>query len=356
MNRRGFLFRGVATAAAALARPGWAAAGAPSFLTAANRADNSTWLVGLAGDGVVRFSLPLPARGHAAAAHPLRAEAVAFARRPGRFAVVIDCVTGSRIAELHSPDDRHFYGHGAFSADGKLLVTTENAFDIPDGRLGLWDAADGYRRIGEIASGGIQPHEIVRLPDGGFVVANGGVQTHPDYDRANLNVPTMRPNLTWLSPDGAIVEQVEPPAELHKASIRHVAADASGLVAMALQWEGDPRDAVPLAATARRGEALRLLDHPDTARLLQYGGSVAIAGDGSEFAVTGPKGGVILYFDAATGAPKGADSLPEASGVAREGGGLAITLAGGIGHRFAGRTEIRQIDGGWTWDNHLVCI
>ena len=52
MDRRGFLFRGVATAAAALAAPGWAAAGAPSFLTAANRADNSTWLVGLAGDGV----------------------------------------------------------------------------------------------------------------------------------------------------------------------------------------------------------------------------------------------------------------------------------------------------------------
>ena len=36
MDRRGFLFRGVATAAAALAAPGWAAAGAPSFLTAAS--------------------------------------------------------------------------------------------------------------------------------------------------------------------------------------------------------------------------------------------------------------------------------------------------------------------------------
>lgn len=356
MNRRGFLFRGVLATAAAVATPGWAAAGAPSFLTAANRADNSTWLVGLAGDGVVRFALPIPARGHAAAAHPHRAEAVAFARRPGRFAVVIDCATGRRVADLASPDDRHFYGHGAFSSDGRLLYTTENAYDIPDGRLGVWDAADGYRRVGEIASGGIGPHEIIRLPDGGFAVANGGVQTHPDYDRANLNVPTMRPNLTYLSPAGEIVEQVEPPAALHMASIRHVAADASGLVALALQWEGDPRAAVPLAATHRRGEALSLLDHPRTAGLRQYGGSVAIAGDGREIAVTGPKGGTILYFDAATGAPAGADSLPEASGVARDGNGLAITLAGGIGYRFAGRTELRQIAGDWTWDNHLVCI
>lgn len=356
MNRRGFLFRGAALTATTLAAPGWAEAGSPSFLTAANRPDNSTWLVGLASDGAARFALPIPARGHAAAAHPHRAEAVAFARRPGRFALVIDCVHGSEIARLESPEGRHFYGHGAFSADGQVLFTTENAYDIPDGRLGMWDAANGYRRIGEVPAGGIGPHEIIRLPDGGFAVAIGGVQTHPDYDRANLNVPVMRPNLTYLSPAGAIVEQVEPPAELHMDSIRHVDADASGLAVMALQWEGDPREAVPLAALHRRGEALRLLDHADTAGLKQYGGSVALSGDGSEFAVTGPKGGHILYFDAATGAPKGSEALAEVSGVAREGPGIAITFAGGIGHRVAGRTETRRIAADWTWDNHLVRI
>lgn len=167
---------------------------------------------------------------------------------------MIDCATGSRVAELASPEDRHFYGHGAFSADGRLLYTTENAYEVPDGRLGVWDAADGYRRIGEIASGGIGPHEIIRLPDGGFAVANGGVQTHPDYDRANLNVPTMRPNLTYLSPEGAIVEQVEPPAALHMASIRHVAADASGLVGDGAAMGGRPARGGALGSDAPAGQ------------------------------------------------------------------------------------------------------
>ena len=354
MNRRGFLLRGAA--ATALATQGWAAAGGPSFLTAANRADNSTWLVGLGGDGDVRFALPIPARGHAAAAHPHRAEAVAFARRPGRFAAVIDCVAGTEIAELQSPDGRHFYGHGAFSADGRLLYTTENAYDVPDGRLGIWDASDGYRRVGEIASGGLGPHEIIRLDDGGFAVANGGVQTHPDYERVKLNVPTMRPNLTYLSAAGTIVEQVAPPAELHQLSIRHIDAAAGGPVVMALQWEGDPRQLVPLAAMHRRGEDLRLLDHPDMASLKQFGGSVAISGDLSEFAVTSPKGGSVLYFDPGNGAARGSEALPEASGVAREGDGLAITLAGAIGYRTGGHTEICARTDDWTWDNHLVRI
>jgi hypothetical protein len=125
---------------------------------------------------------------------------------------------------------------------------------------------------------------------------------------------------------------------------------------MALQWEGDPRRVVPLAAMHRRGEALRLIDHPDTAQLKHYGGSVAVSGNGSEFAVTGPKGGHVLYFDAISGAPAGSEGLIEASGVARDGSGLAITLAGGIGHRRAGLTTIRPVEDGWSWDNHLVPI
>ena len=153
MHRRTFL----ATAAAALAAPAWADAGAPCYLTAAAKPDLSTWLVGLSDRGTVLFQIPVPDRGHAAAAHPFRAEAVAFARRPGRFAVVLECPTGAEIARLHAPEGRHFYGHGAFTADGRYLLTTENDFDAPDGRIGVWDAQAAYARVDDLPSGGIGP-------------------------------------------------------------------------------------------------------------------------------------------------------------------------------------------------------
>lgn len=351
MDRRGFL----AASLAALAAPAWAATGA-RFLTAAALPDKSTWLVGLSAEGAVLFRIPVPGRGHAAAAHPHRAEAVAFARRPGRYAVILDCTSGAEIARLTSPAGRHFYGHGAFTADGRYLLTTENDYDGPAGRLGVWDAASGYARIDELPSGGIGPHEILHLPGGGFAVANGGIQTHPDFQRAKLNLPTMQTNLTYLDEAGRITDRILPPDALRQNSIRHIDVDRSGRVLAALQWQGNPLQKVPLALSHRRGAALQFHNHPDTAKLRHYGGSVAVAGDGSEFAVTGPKGGHVLYFNGQDGSPAGSDALPVASGVAQFEDGLAITLSGALALRQNGTVTTRPVPGDWSWDNHLVRI
>ena len=46
--------------------------------------------------------------------------------------------------------------------------------------IGVRDAQDGYRQIGELPSDGIGPHEATLMPDGKtLVVANGGIRTHP---------------------------------------------------------------------------------------------------------------------------------------------------------------------------------
>jgi hypothetical protein len=64
------------------------------------------FLHGLTASGGSAVPDPLPGRGHAAAAHPTRAEAVAFARRPGTFALVIDCATGETRHRLTPPEGR----------------------------------------------------------------------------------------------------------------------------------------------------------------------------------------------------------------------------------------------------------
>ena len=73
-GRRRFL--GGLLAAGALPATGWAELGSPEFLAAARRASGDYALFGLSGAGAALFQLPLPGRGHAAAAHPSRALAV----------------------------------------------------------------------------------------------------------------------------------------------------------------------------------------------------------------------------------------------------------------------------------------
>lgn len=352
MDRRHFL----ALSAAALAAPAWADTARPDFLTAASKPDNSTWLVGLRATGEACFAIPVPSRGHAAAVHPHRAEVVAFARRPGTFAVVIDCTSGGEVKRLEAAPGRHFYGHGAFSPDGNWMFVTENDIDAGAGRIGVYDVAAGYVRVDEKPSGGVGPHQIIRLPDDSFAVANGGILTHPDFGRAKLNLPTMQPNLTYLSPMGEIIDQVAPPADQHQNSIRHIDADAAGRVHIALQWQGDPMARVPLMASHLRGGGLRFHDHPDTLRLRQFAGSIAVSRDGREVAMTGPRGSHVLFFDARTGAARPAQALPVASGVAAFGDGFVFTIQGGVAIGDSRGTRQVPAPENWSWDNHLVPV
>lgn len=353
-DRRSFL-AGVLTAAI-LPKTGWAAAGAPSVLGAAKVAGDYR-LFGLDEAGEEIFSLPLPGRGHAAAAHPTKAEAIAFARRPGTFAIVLDCRSGREIARLEAPEGRHFYGHGAFTPDGDLLLTPENDYDSEDGagRIGVWKRSEGYRRVADLPSGGIGPHDVARLPGGGYVVANGGIMTHPDTGRVALNLPTMRANLTYLNEDLSIAEAVELDLDKRMNSIRHLAVRGDGLVAFAMQWQGDG-DGPPLLGLHRRGEAPVLCRAPDASHhaMVGYAGSVAFSGDGRLAGITSPRGSRAQFFDAATGAF--VDEV-EAADIC----GLASAETGFIASGGDGTVRFLHQEGTPTrhaaaWDNHLVLV
>lgn len=355
MKRRRFLSG--ASVSLGLAGAGglaWAGAGSPDFITAANRADKTSRLMGLTCDGHVTFDIPIPSRGHAAAVSPTAPLAVGFARRPGRFGLVIDCTTGREVARLDSPQGRHFYGHGAFTADGARLLTTENDYDTARGIVGIWDTTDGFRRVGEYPSGGIGPHDILRLPDGGFVIANGGIQTHPDMGRARLNLPSMRPNLTYLDAGGEITDQAELTNEMHHNSIRHLTLDGHGHVVAALQWQGSPTRDVPLVLHHHKGTAPRLLPHPAQSRLKNYAGSIATCPQTGEIAVTGPKGSHVIFFNA-DGSPNAHSRINTAAGVApTPQGGLMISCDGGLIHRRAGKERFIAMGSDMAWDNHLI--
>jgi hypothetical protein len=348
-SRRRFLVGLLATGLAPL--PTWADAGDPSFLSAGRTPGGDYVLVGLDDAGAERFRIPLPARGHAAAAHPTRPEAVAFARRPGTFAVVLDCRNGDVLAQLNCPQGRHFYGHGTFDGSGNLLFTTENDYRAGQGRIGIWDARRGYVRIGEIASHGVGPHDLRLMPEGTLVVANGGIDTHPASGREKLNIPTMRPNLTYLDVDGNILDHIEP--DHHQASIRHLSVRADGLVGLAMQWQGDSATAPALAATHRRGERLRYIG--DGAELSGYVGSIAFSADGTQLAITSPRAGEAQVFDITTCVVVRRLHKSDICGVAAS--RTMMMLTDGRGRVFdLAKIEPRIAMHELMWDNHLVEI
>ncbi len=354
-TRRGFIASLLAAGAAP--RLGWAAAGSPSFLAAAREPDGSFSLHGLDTDGVSTFRVPLPARGHAGAGHPHRAEAVAFARRPGAYALVVDCARGDVLHRLSPPEGRQFNGHGVFSADGTALFTSEQRSDTSEGVVGVWDTGAGYNRYDEFPSGGIGPHDLRLMPGGEtLVIANGGIATDPT-DRRKLNLPTMRPNLAYLSLSGSIRDLVELENDLRQNSIRHLAVRHDGLVVFAMQWEGEPGAATPLLGLHRMGEAPNLAQAPlaDELAMQGYAGSVAFSGDGREVAITSPRGGRLHRF-ADDGAFLEALSRADICGLAPLGHGYLASdgLGGLISIGADGPHPLARLE--CAWDNHIVSL
>lgn len=327
------------------------------FLTARSRSDGAHGGAILSAAGDILMEFDLPGRGHGAALRPDRKEAVIFARRPGNFAVVLDLATGRPGKVFAAPSDRHFYGHGSFSADGRVLFTTENDFEGERGVIGLYNAREGYRRIGEFYSHGIGPHEIALMPDRRtLLVANGGILTHPDAPRMKLNLAEMRSSIALIDvEDGALIQAFELPAELRQLSLRHVATRADGRIVAVAQWEGTTLAQPPLVAVIDRDRGLRLRSAPDeiVPRMRNYCGSVAFSRDGQHFAVSSPRGGIITLWDADGGFLRAVD-LEDGCGLAALGDGFLMTSGRGVVAESSGAQtrSHRRI----AFDNHLAAF
>ena len=129
----------------------------------------------------------LPGRGHDLTYNQATGLLVTFARRPRNFAVAFDYRGNIAPITFTTPANRHFYGHGVFSFDGRLLYATENDFENAAGIIGIYDVQAGFKRLGELKSYGVGPHDIALLSDGRtLVVANGGIETRPLSGESHL--------------------------------------------------------------------------------------------------------------------------------------------------------------------------
>ncbi|MEP5151778.1 DUF1513 domain-containing protein, partial [Planktotalea sp.] len=217
----------------------------------------------------------------------------------------------------------------------------------------VWETRAGYRRINEFASGGVGPHDIKRIAGTEvLVVANGGIDTHPETGRTKLNIPTMAPNLSYID-NGEVIEIAEPPRAMHKNSIRHLALAPNGAVAFGMQWQGD--GAAPnLVGLHRRGAPLEFMQaSPAQTRAMQgYVGSIAVSGDGVQIAVTSPRGGIVQSYDINTAQLNATQTLDDVCGVAQTQNGFAITTGTGLLQNETTQRRAAQLK----WDNHLINV
>jgi hypothetical protein len=355
-------------AASALAGMPFAAAGAAqqALYAAARKGSDGRYSAAIFSEaGHDIRAVDLPGRGHDITVSHVDRSCVVFARRPGNFAVAFSIDAQRPPILFTTPADRHFYGHGVFSHDDRLLYATENDFDGARGIIGIYDAGAGYRRIGEFASGGMGPHDLA-LIDGGtvLVVANGGLREHPDFGRGRriLNPGAIDTTLSYIDVrTGDLLERHDlgAPGSL---SLRHLDVAGDGTVIIGAQLV-DRTDGKPaMVYRHRRQQALATIALPADveAGLSGYVSSIACDSGGELVAVTSSRGALAVVIDVATGRVVRTQHVDDVSGVVPT--PEPVNFLTTTGH---GAIDVMRGDGAvshdpvatpWAWDNHAVLV
>jgi hypothetical protein len=248
---------------------------------------------------------------------------------------------GAVRARLEPPDGFTFNGHGAFSADGRLLFATASRQEDDSGWLIVLDGANGWRAAAKWRTGGRDPHELLRLGDA-LVVANGGL---PD-GRPAKNPQEVDTSLAWIDArSGELRNLQRPPEELRRVSLRHMTI-VQGRAFVVGQDQGPAADRPPLLAMSDG----RRLVYIATPPLDGYCGSVA--GSHAALCITSPRAGRAFVLDA-SGAVQASCEMADVCGVAPTPAD-GFLLTSGRGQLRLVRAGAGAATPGLHWDNHAT--
>lgn len=352
----------LAAAGGILAPRVWAAApdSGTTTLVGAWEADNQyrVGLIAVADDHwSIQQSVSVPTRPHALLAEP-GGTVLAVARRPGDW--LLRWRLGSNQQQWHWIDgDRRFNGHAIAGANARQLWTTETDLDTAQGLLGVRDA-DSLEKTGEWSTHGMDPHELLRLPErlgplpaGTLMVANGGIPTLPETGRSKRHLDRMDSSLVALHPDSGNLLGQWRLADPY-LSIRHLAWDASTKrLGIALQAEHPSQPERWHAPVLAVWDGFRLTPTPEPPDLRGYGGAVA-AMPGGGFLVGCPRANVVATFDSQARWTHNRP-LPDACAVAESAGQWWAAGSTGVLHAQPGQhagSRLASAGRAPRWDNH----
>lgn len=219
---------------------------------------------------------------------------VVFPRRPGNRFAIIDLDSFEILGVVTAPKDRHFYGHGAFTADGRTFLATENNLASLGGSIGVYELDRSARRVGEIDLPLAGPHEIVRAgPSDRFLIALGGLQTHPDYRRAAFNLPTFRSQVISLNFESRTFDAFDFWSGTEGVSLRHLAMDDKGRIYVGGQKKDMARARTAQVAWYVDGQVVKPIEISD----LTAGYVSSVAARGKQALITSKETGRLVHLD-----------------------------------------------------------
>ena len=361
INRRQFMLGASQVALAAWFLPACTAQKPEQWLVSTcNDQHGQNMAAAINSQGQVVSSVTLPARGHDSLALPQKpGHALVFCRRPDRFAIEIDFINGEVISHIQSQTDSHFYGHGVLSKDGQYLYTTENLYAKKRGLIVVRDTLN-YQVLDRFDSGGVGPHELALMPDDNtLVIANGGIETHPNQLRKKLNLAEMQPNLAYLDiASGKVLSSYTPPD--NQLSIRHLTVSPNGAVYAGAQYQGKKSTIQPLVFAHHGEDNLQTFSASQTQwfKMRQYTASLLVKDD--LLFVSCPRGSHLSFWDTATREFVGQQTFSDVSGLAYTHGNLLASSGKGLLKKLnhadpiSGSASNRSL--ALKFDNHMTMI
>jgi hypothetical protein len=361
INRRQFILGASQAALAAWLLPACTTQKSEQWLVSTcNDQQGQTMAAAVNSQGEIVSSVKLPARGHDSLALPHKpGHAMVFCRRPDRFAVEIDFISGKIVNNIKSQVDSHFYGHGVLSKDGKHLYTTENLYDKKRGLIVVRDAQN-YQVVDRFDSGGVGPHELALMPDDNtLVIANGGIETHPNEPRKKLNMANMQPNLAYLDiASGKVISNYMPPD--NQLSIRHLTVSRSGTVYVGAQYQGRKSTIQPLIFAHHGEDNLQAFtaESQQWKKMQQYTASLLVKDD--LLCVSCPRGSHLSFWDTTTRKFIDQQAFSDVSGLAYSNGKMIASSGKGVLKKLdkidpiVGPANINTL--ALKFDNHMTMI
>ena len=232
--------------------------------------------------------------------------------------------------------------------------------------IGIYDVNNDYKRLGEFSSYGVGPHDIRLLADGQtLLVANGGIETHPNTGREKLNLFEMQSNLALIdSRSGQLIKTIRLSPQYQQLSLRHLAINDAGECYVAGQYQGALEDMPPLVGTLTKAGTLALWDIPIAylVQLKSYISAIQAIPNSPLVAITSARGGVVLVYNTQKNRVEQFVDIKDVSGVAGLGNTLVVSSGKGGIYQGYGDADGMQRLGDFAgqellqWDNHLLAL
>jgi hypothetical protein len=242
--------------------------------------------------------------GHGFSPNPVNPSTAIVCEKHGPGCCEIDLVKRKVLRRIKTVPGREFYGHGAFTPDGKTFYATEaNTGDNSyDGVLAVRDGESFELRPEKFPTHGVSPHDCILVDDGDtLVVTNGGGPVDNADEPAGIayvNVRTGEARRKLKFKDG-------------KINAGHIAITGKGeLVCVSAPRDGIPQHKDGAPNPEWRGaitfydphkDRLVTADDPIRAKMRGETLSVAIHEPSMVVAATNPSGDLITFWDFHTG-------------------------------------------------------